>query len=160
MKQLYKPAYVKSHYIHYSTVTEFTAQYFDPGHPYENPYHPHFDPAKEVFVDELNEGVLIHTRSVQPRETMFRSTICQVNYKKTNCLLGYECPDYVEWVDDAGRQKGARTKKEMNQHHDKDGNFCSCWVNQFVEEYWIPRLEQKLKEHMTRLKHDLKQDFQ
>lgn len=152
MKQLYKPDYVKSHFIHYSTVTEFNAGYFDPEQPYENPHRPIFDLDKEVFVDELNEGVLVHTRSVMPRETMFRSTICQVNFKRTNCLLGYECPESVEWMDDMGRAKGSRTKTNMNQHHDEDGNFCSCWVNSHVENYWIPRLQQGLQEHLASLK--------
>lgn len=152
MKQLYKPDYVKSHFIHYSTVTEFNARYFDPEQPYENPHRPIFDLDKEVFVDELNEGVLVHTRSVMPRETMFRSTICQVNFKRTNCLLGYECPESVEWMDDMGRAKGSRTKTNMNQHHDEDGNFCSCWVNSHVENYWIPRLQQGLQEHLASLK--------
>lgn len=148
MKQLYRPDYVLSHFVHYSTVTEFNARYHEPEHPLESPHRPLFDPDKEVFVDELNEGVLIHTRSVVPRETMFRSSICQVDFKRTNCLLGYECPDSVEWMDDLGREQGARTKKHMNPHHDEHGNFCSCWVNLHVEEVWVPRLEQALEEHM------------
>ena len=151
MKQLYRPDYVLSHFVHYATVTEFTSRYF---HPVHNPVSyfgfdsPKFDPSKEVFIDELVEGTLIHARSVQPKETMFRSEICQLNYRRMNCFLGYECPDYVEWIDDLGRQKGAKTKKFMNMHHDDKGNFCSCWVNDLVEQYWVPKLEQALAQHV------------
>ena len=109
MKQMYRPDYVLSHFVHYATVTEFTARYFDPhDNPttYMGPNNLNFDPSKEIFVDELNEGTLIHARSVMPKETMFRNEICQLNYSRMSCLLGYECPDSVEWKDDLGRQKG------------------------------------------------------
>ena len=150
MKQIYRPDYVYSHFVHYSTVTEFNTRYYDPNNPL--PVHlkrERFDPDKEVFVDEMTEGTLIHARSVVPHETMFRSTVCQVGYKKMNCFLGYECPDSVDWMDDLDRAKGARTKTNMNPHHDENGNFCSCWVNNHVEEYWIPKLEKGLAQHMA-----------
>ena len=80
---------------------------------------------------------------------MFRSQICQYLYPKLTCFLGYECPNTVEWVDDKGRQKGARTKKVLNPHRDEEGNFCSCWVNDHVESVWIPRLEAEIAKHST-----------
>lgn len=145
MKQIYRPDYVLSHFVHYSTVTKFSADYYDALPNSQALRSLAFDPEKEVFVDELLEGTLIHSRSVQPKETMFRSQICQLNYKKMNCFLGYECPDSVAWIDDA--TKGARTKKNMNPHHDDRGNFCSCWVNEHVENVWVPMLEKALAVH-------------
>ena len=66
MKQIYRPDYVYSHFVHYSTVTEFGARYYDPERLIKN-IHEKFDESKEVFVDELNEGTLAHARSVVPR---------------------------------------------------------------------------------------------
>lgn len=154
MKQLYRPDYVLSHFVHYSTVTKFTAQYFDPhDNPtsYMGPNSLKFDPSKEIFVDELKEGTLIHARSVMPKETMFRNEICQLNYSRMSCLLGYECPQSVDWKDDLGRQKGRKVKKTMNLHQDEQGKFCSCWVNDHVEKVWIPILEQEVAKHLQRI---------
>lgn len=148
MKQIYRPDYVLSHFVHYSTVTKFTADYFDPNHPIpDHLRREKFDPSKEVFVDELIEGTLMHARSALPHETMFRSTVCTLNYKKMNCLLGYECPASVEYIDAMARQQGRQVRKNMNPHHDEDGNFCSCWVNDHIENFWIPKLEKGLAHH-------------
>jgi hypothetical protein len=151
MKQMYRPDYVFSHFVHYSTVTEYGARYYDPKRPILD-IHSKFDETKEVFVDELNEGTLIHSRSVTPKETMFRSNVCQVNYSKMTCFLGYECPDSVEWIEDLGRKKGKKTKTKLNPHHDLDGNFCSCWVNEHVENVWVQKLEAELDKHNTKLR--------
>lgn len=151
MKQIYRPDYVLSHYVHYSTVTEYSARYYDPKRPITD-FQRKFDPDKELFLDELNEGTLIHARSVVPRDTVFRSTICQVNYPRMTCFLGYECPQSVEWIDDKGREKGAKTKKFLNPHQDPEGNFCSCWVNHYVDKVWVPKLEKELATHIAAIK--------
>jgi hypothetical protein len=94
-----------------------------------------------AFLDELTQGVLVHTKSVLPHETMTRSATCQLGSKHT-CAVGYECPDSLPF-DDKLHQK--------NVFHDDNGSFCNCWLNRHVEDYLLPRLEAALKSHSTSL---------
>jgi hypothetical protein len=84
MKQIYRPSFVLSHFVHYSTVTE----------PMAVPYSELKNRTKgreplmyihksgwektqpEKFMDELTEGALVHARSVLPHDTRRRSAEC------------------------------------------------------------------------------------
>ncbi|CAB9520216.1 Pfam:DUF23 [Seminavis robusta] len=66
MKQIYRPSYVLSHYVHYSTVTEDIALSWR-NQSNVNSDSPLLDwkvagSTKEVFLDELTQGTLIHAR--------------------------------------------------------------------------------------------------
>ena len=103
MKQIYRPQYVLSHFVHYSTVTGDIARYHK-DQPNWNSEDELFDykvigADKEIFLDELEQGSLIHARSVLPHETMYRKEMCQSN-SKHKCPLGFICPNSTEWVDD------------------------------------------------------------
>ena len=70
MKQIYRPEYVLSHFVHYSTVTSDIARYHK-DYPTQNaddelPDWTAVGADKEVFLDELEQGSLIHARSVLP----------------------------------------------------------------------------------------------
>jgi hypothetical protein len=140
MKQIYRPAFVLSHFVHYSTITANIARYYR-----DSP-----DPSKfirrvqtsdwgDAFLDELTQGVLVHTKSVLPHETMTRNATCQLESKHV-CAVGYACPDSLPF-DDKLHQK--------NVFRDENGSFCNCWVNTHVEDFLVPRLEAALKSSPT-----------
>jgi hypothetical protein len=142
MKQIYQPAFVLSHFVHYSTITASIARYYkDAPDPSRFIRRVQTSDWGDAFLDELTQGVLVHTKSVLPHETMTRSATCQLGSKHT-CAVGYECPDSLPF-DDKLHQK--------NVFHDDNGSFCNCWLNRHVEDYLLPRLEAALKSHSTSL---------
>lgn len=111
-----------NHFVHYSTVTKDTA---GKGILTER---------KERFTDELNEGVLIHAKTLVPNEAVGRVERCA--YKMTMCSVGYECPDGLPFNDS--------THKDGFLYGDNE--YCNCWVNRKVEIEWVPKLEKALRD--------------
>jgi hypothetical protein len=142
MKQIYRPSFVLSHFVHYSTVTRDMAVSYEE---YKST-HDGMEPimqihdgrweknAPEMFMNELTQGVLIHARSVLPHETRRRSSECYSGSKYT-CSMGHLCEDDVQFVD-------ARHKE--NVFKNPDGRFCNCWRNAVVEDHLVPNLEKRL----------------
>jgi len=133
MKQMYRPDFVLSHFVHYSTINADLAKRKEDtiGNYRRTATN---NPNTERFVDELSEGVMIHAKSITPRDGVNRVTRCI--FKKTLCNIGYECPDELPFSDE--------THKDGFQF--ENGTFCNCWVNQKVERYWNPQLEKALRE--------------
>jgi hypothetical protein len=81
MKQIYRPSFVLSHFIHYSTVTSDMAQSYsdfkraNPDKEWLMDVHSKQweKKAPDMFMDETTQGALIHARSVLPHETRRRS---------------------------------------------------------------------------------------
>jgi hypothetical protein len=88
----------------------------------------------ERFVDELEEGVLIHAKTTVPAETFSREKMCVLN-APSNCLVGIPCPDDVDFND------ALHTK---NVFRGENGKYCNCWKNRRVEEYCLPKLNDAL----------------
>lgn len=86
----------------------------------------------ERFVDEINEGVLIHAKTMVPNEAVKRKARCL--YKMTMCSVGIECPDDLPFSD--------------STHTDgflyNTDTYCNCWVNRKAEDVWIPKLKTAL----------------
>lgn len=143
MKQIYRPDYVQSHFVHYSTVTKDVSKYwneFSRDEAYVRNVHrrnwKHGSP--ETFLDELTQGVLLHARSVLPHETKYREQGCQTG-SKYGCDLGHVCPDTTQYIDEMHQKK---------VFVDEQGRFCDCWKNQRVENIYVPKLNELLKQHM------------
>ena len=137
MKQIYRPDYVLSHFVHYSTVTVDLARTKDHSEPGKyNANARTSDPKTERFIDEINEGVLIHAKSIVPEEAITR-TRCQ-HKLRPGCNVGIPCPDDLPFDD----------KTHQDGFLDENGKFCNCWVNRKVENTWIPQLEESLKRIM------------
>jgi hypothetical protein len=109
-----------NHFVHYSTVTK---DIVGKGTLTE---------GKERFSDEINEGVLIHAKTLVPNEAMGRVARCA--YKMTMCSVGYECPDDLPFSDS--------THQDGFLHG--ENKYCNCWVNRKVENVWVPKLEHAL----------------
>ena len=86
-------------------------------------------------MDELEEGVLIHAKTTVPAETFARETMCKLN-APSHCLVGVPCPDNLPFSDKYHKD---------NIFHDEKGDFCNCWMNRKVENYWLPKLRDALK---------------
>lgn len=136
MKQIYRPDYVLSHFVHYSTVTKDLARTKDQSIDVEyNKYAQTSDSRTERFVDEINEGVLAHTKSIVPEEAVPREARCKPKLHP-GCNVGIPCPDDLPFDD----------KTHQDGFLDHDGNYCNCWVNRRVENVWLPKLEAALQE--------------
>ena len=138
MKQLYRPDFVLSHFVHYSTVTA------DMAREKQNTKGQFIrdkttNPEVERFVDELSEGVLIHAKTTVPAETFSRDKMCKEN-GPSNCLVGIPCSDDVPFND------ALHTK---NVFRDENGKYCNCWMNRKVEDYWLPKLKDALHKIRT-----------
>ena len=138
MKQIYRPEFVLSHYVHYSTITKPMTEYYSERTQNSNRQYTRLVKDWEwgdTFLDDVQEGCLVHTKSVLPYETIYRSSFC-LNASKHACPVGLECPDSTAFVDED------HTK---NIFHDESGNYCNCWINHHLEDNLIPRLEKELK---------------
>jgi hypothetical protein len=133
MKQLYRPDFVLSHFIHYSTVTADMARekQYTQGEFIKDRT---TNPDVERFMDELNEGVLIHAKTTVPAETFTRDKMCKLNGPSV-CLVGIPCPDDLPFND------ALHTKNVFKDEH---GRYCNCWMNRKVESYWLPKLKEAL----------------
>jgi hypothetical protein len=137
MKQIFKPSKILSHFVHYSIVSSNLAQYhrsYSDTDEYDKVGSGGSWDSNERFLDELTEGVLVHAKSVLPHETMTRTASCQ-NASKHICSVGHVCPDSVEFDDE---------NHQWNVFHDSNGKYCNCWVDSYVEHYWVPLLESEL----------------
>jgi hypothetical protein len=143
MKQIYRPDHVFSHFVHYSTVTAGMAQSYSEfvnmpgskgGFEFVNKKS-WIKTAPELFLNELNQGALVHARSALPHETRRRTAEC-FEGSKSNCILGFLCHDAVPFVDE---------KKTNNNFHNLDGSFCNCWRNPVIDDILAPKLEARLK---------------
>jgi hypothetical protein len=133
--------------VHYSTVTADVARLASDFGPNETYIHNVHSTAwtrasPEVFLDELTQGTLVHTKSVLPHETMYRGSICQLNSTLGACALGFECPAHVEFSDQA---------HQKNIFQNDYGEYCNCWINPRVEQVFAPKLKAALEEHLRKM---------
>ncbi len=145
MKQIYRPGFVLSHYVHYATVTAEIATYYA-DHPASIPgsnvsYVRNIRKkewlSRETFLDEQTQGILIHARFVFPQQTMDRSQACYGN-STLDCAIGFPCPSSVYVVDGFSQRNG---------FHGEAGKYCNCWPNELLETELIPHLESQLLLH-------------
>jgi hypothetical protein len=146
MKQIYRPDFVQSHYVHYSTVTKDVSKYrkdFRPDERYFQNVHRRewMKGSPEVFLDELNQGILVHTRSVLPHESQYRDQQCKIG-STYDCAMGYLCPDTTPFIDE---------KHKENIFMDAEGHYCNCWKNDKVEENFVPKLSSMVQQHMAQI---------
>lgn len=127
-KQLYRADYVKLHFVHYSTVTELSQMNKRETIESGNEWHLRLtkDP-KMRFTDELNEATMLHAKAVARQDTAEWKTSCKHN--AGFCRIGTPYPP------------GAF---EANKTEDEDGWSYNCWINEKVEDYWVPRLQKAL----------------
>jgi hypothetical protein len=138
-KQVYRPDYVLSHFVHYSVATVQSeknyTEYTKDGFQWKPRAFP--DP-RQRFGDEINEGLMIHTKAVARQDTSGWERMCHINNsylairKQGLCRLGVPFPD--DW-----------TLRSSNAT--SEGWAYNCYVNHQVEDFLVPQLEKQLSKH-------------
>lgn len=140
-KQLYRADYVLAHYVHYSTVTVGLIRTKDEARDMNLDWHTHFRESKvhDKFVDEIQQAVMLHTKTVVPEYTTEWKIRCKagVNPKHgQNCRIGFPWPENNE----------RSTEKATS-----DGYGYNCFTNEKLSDFWIPKLRNALKIRNARM---------
>lgn len=127
-KQIYRATYVHQHFIHYSTVTDVTNLPLDQ---YKQQYkraRPFPDPQSR-FIDEVNEGLMLHTKAIARQDTAGWKRNCHKDGSPIDqCRIGFP------WPEDGS-----------NRTFDDDGWKYNCYVNPRIDRYWAPLLKNELR---------------
>ena len=125
----YKIKSVTQHFIHYSTITESTnllPKEFQEKFKGQRPFP---DPLSR-FGDEVNEGLMLHSKSVARQDTAGWKLNCREDRKGFDqCRIGFP------WPEDGS-----------NATADKNGWAYNCYVNPRIDNYFAPKVKAKLKE--------------
>lgn len=138
-KQLYRPDYVLHHFIHYSTVTVMSnmnrhdIEKLGRKWNYRSPFP---DPLSR-FGDEVEEALMLHTKAVANQDTVDWENVCLASYKGNDfCRLGLPFPDNLNGSSVSDGQ---------------DGLKFNCYINHKIDDYWVERLENKLKDYVPEI---------
>lgn len=138
-KQIYRPDYVLHHFIHYSTVTamsEMNREDIEKLGRKWNHRNPFPDPLSR-FGDENNEALMLHTKAVAHQDTIKWEEACLASYDGGNfCRLGVPFPDDLTDLDTSAGENGLA---------------FNCYVNHKIDDYWIEKLENEMKEHVPEI---------
>ncbi len=87
----------------------------------------------DKLTDEVNQAVMLHSKSVVPEYTTEWKERCKEGYVPTHgkkCRVGFPWPH--------NNEKGP--KKSTN-----DGFGYNCFTNEKLSEFWIPKLRDAMK---------------
>jgi hypothetical protein len=124
-KQIYRPDYVLSHFVHYSTVTKGMMVTHKEQKKGWN-YWYRESKSSERFTNELEEAVMIHTKTTVPGNTKGYDRLCKLGYQpswKEKCRVGFPFPN----------------NKFVNAST-PGGYAYNCYTNERVTETYIPNL--------------------
>ncbi|KAL3928911.1 MAG: hypothetical protein SGBAC_012435, partial [Bacillariaceae sp.] len=127
-KQIYQPAYVLNHFVHYTMVTQRANDHPDeriPAFLQRGPY--------ERRVNELTEAFMLHTKTKPPGQTRGWKRLCAtLQPGKQTCPVGIPWPLNV-----------TTTNQEpmLNQH----GYSFNCYQHSKIQSQIVPRLREILK---------------
>ena len=108
-KQIYRPEYVRQHFIHYSSVTALSelsvSEFEKAGYDWRRTRA--FPDPNSRFGDELTEGTMLHTKAVATPDTTGWQQACMDKYKgRFMCRIGVPFPDnYDEKVHGTADEK-------------------------------------------------------
>lgn len=129
-KQIFRSDYVMQHFIHYSTITETTNLPYDEYKKQFGNKRPFPDP-KSRFIDEVNEGLMLHSKAIARQDTSGWKDACHVDRLSFDtCRIGYPWPDGAE---------------ESGEKANADGWEYNCYVNKKIDNYWAPELQAELE---------------
>lgn len=138
-KQFYRPNYVLSHFVHYSTVTKGILQTYREAKTKGRPWHYWYaESAKsERLIDELKEAVMIHSKTTVPGNTKGYWKTCILGFKgkfNEKCRVGFPILGNVK-VDNATTPEGY----EFN-----------CYTNERVTNLYAPKLREAMNKRTGR----------
>ena len=136
-KQFYRPDYVLQHFVHYSAVTTLLdknkSEFEKEGFRWQRRGK---DPRKR-FADEINEGLMLHAKSVSVAETAAHHRRCHIEnmqlkpWQRGDCFLGLPWP------------------KNATKNATDEGLMYNCYVNERIEHELVPKLDSALVKMTT-----------
>jgi hypothetical protein len=132
-KQIFRADYVLQHYIHYSTITTLSQMNREDTEKAGFKFDKIVPDPQSRFSNEETEVTMLHTKAIATQDTAGWQTSCKGEQKGT-CRVGYAFP----------KDNGGNVTK------DADGWLYNCMVNQKIEQYWVPRLEESMKDSIVR----------
>ena len=142
-KQLYRSDYVYAHYVHYATVTGGLLQTMEEAKQKNEHWYQHFRESRlsDHTTDELNQAVMLHTKTTVPEYTTDWKTRCKEGYKPAhgqNCRVGFPWPQNNERSSEKGTP---------------DGMGYNCFTNEKLSNFWIPKLHERIQKRNDRIDH-------
>ena len=133
-KQIYRPDYVLSHFVHYSTITHDILKTYEQSRISKERWNVFFFERKksERFTDELNEAVMVHTKTTVPGNTKGYRKTCKFGFEETwkeKCRVGFPI---------------SNNKSDANVSR-PDGYKHNCYTNDKLTHVLIPKLKEALK---------------
>ena len=132
-KQIYRPDYVLSHFVHYSTVTKPMT---DPSASSMRRYSE--TSPSERFIDERNEATMLHAKTMGDEATFDWHIKCKKGYSppdrrdRFKCRVGFPYP------------RGTIYSENMPKQFTQDNYVQNCFALDAITDYWGPKLEQAL----------------
>lgn len=147
-KQIFKTDYVLYHYVHYASVTQGLLEPYQEAQRANKSWQRYFGekPPSERNADEVNEIVLVHTKTTESITTLNYKTKCRFDYEKKwqGCYVAVPWPANMT----AGSKENAAvlglSQSAPQDTHDENGLEYNCWINKRVEDYYVPKLHEAL----------------
>lgn len=132
-KQIYRPDYVLSHFVHYSTITTDILKTYSEAKAKKERWDSFFFERhkSERFTNELEEAVMVHTKTTVPGNTKGYRKTCKFGFVETwkeKCRVGFPIPNNVLDVN------ASRT----------DGYKYNCYTNDKLTNIFIPKLKEAM----------------
>ena len=139
-KQLYRSDYVLAHYVHYSTVTAGLVRTKAKAKEMNEVWNRHFRESRKIdkFVDEIQQAVMLHTKTVVPEYTTEWKLRCKIGWKRhgQNCRVGFPWP---------------QNNEKNSEKSTSDGYGYNCFTNEKLSDYWLPKLRSAIQKRTAKL---------
>lgn len=140
-KQLYRSEYVLAHYVHYATVTGGLVETIDEAKKANHKWDMHFRESREKdhVTDEINQAVMLHTKTTVPEYTTEWKERCAfgvVPGHGKNCRVGFPWPSNDD---------------KVGEKSTPDGYGFNCFTNEKLSDVWIPKLRDAMENRNARV---------
>ncbi len=140
-KQLYQPEYVLTHFVHYATVTKGLMTTKEEAKKMGKSWYMTFHESHSAdrITDEINQAVMLHSKTTVPEYTVDWKRRCAVDFKPghgENCRVGFPWP----------RNDDKSTVKATS-----DGFGYNCFQNEKLNEVWLPKLRNAMEIRQSKL---------
>jgi hypothetical protein len=138
-KQLYRPEYVQSHFVHYSTVTNKMLITYGEAKKANKDWKritQEYSPS-EVISNEQTQVFLLHSKSTVPVDTKNWKNMCRHDFK---LKYGQVCRVGNPWPNGT----------VVEGAYDENGYLYNCFPYDKLTNYWIPKLKDGPKREWLR----------
>jgi hypothetical protein len=137
-KEIFRPAYVLYHFVHYSLVSTSVASYYNGSSSWmrqDTELH-----APEHQTNETTEAVMLHAKSAKEGDHSGWQSQCKTRKKYKGCVIGIPWPRTIaNWTGQEGEAKGS------------DDYLYNCHENTKLTDYWLPKLAKAMEDRDSKL---------